>query len=109
MLLQTDRTRKAAALKIQSYYRGHIIRQKHKNRLRAEFDLIQNAYKQSSTTPKNNTNESIETKEKLTTHLLAFFDVDQDSARIVRLFYIILVLFGLSLILHGLGLVHKHA
>ena len=82
-MLQTDRVRKAAALKIQSYYRSHFIRQKHKSKLREEFDGIRSSYRGSSSTPKINTTESMVTKKLLTAQLLNFFDVEKDGDRIV--------------------------
>ena len=78
--LQTDRIRKAAAIKIQSFHRGHDARQKHKNSLRIKFDLIRNAYKKPTST---RIEDALEVKRILTTQILTFFDVEQDGDRIV--------------------------
>ena len=78
--LQTDRIRKAAALKIQRHYRGHAIRQKHKQRLRAEFDEIQNSYKKHKIP---SVHASMNIKKVLLTQLLAFFEIKKDDGRIV--------------------------
>ena len=77
--LQADRTKKAASIKIQSFYRGHIARQNHKGLLRKEFDLIKKSYKR----PTTFSTESIETKKNLAVKLLTFFDIKQDGNRIV--------------------------
>jgi len=79
---ETDRVRKSAALKIQRYYRGHMIRQKYKSTLRAEFDVIQNAFKKFSVTSSEQNLQPIEIKTILATQLLTFFDVNQDGDRL---------------------------
>ena len=76
---QTDRIRKAAAIKIQSFHRGHDARQKHKRGQRINFDIIRNAYKKPTPTTINN---ALEVKRKLATQILTFFEVDQDGDRI---------------------------
>ena len=64
---ETDRNQKAAALKIQKHYRGYVIRQKHKQTLREEFDSIKNSYKKH---PVQNKNEAREIKKLLITYRL---------------------------------------
>ena len=78
---QTDRIRKAAAIKIQRYYRGYATRQKHKQRLRSEFDVIRSTYKKPSKVVK--AQDALETKKLLISQLLAFFEVQHDGDRIV--------------------------
>ena len=80
LYLQTERIRKAASLKIQRHYRGHAIRQKHKERLRTEFDAIQNSYRKNQT---GNHEDSIKIKKTLMSQLLTFFEVKKDASRIV--------------------------
>ena len=79
---ETDRNQKAAALKIQKHYRGYVIRQKHKQTLRGEFDFIKNSYKKP---PVQNKNEAMEIKKLLITQLLTFFEYEHDSSRILWL------------------------
>ena len=79
---ETDRNQKAAALKIQKHYRGYVIRQKHKQTLRGEFDLIKNSYKKH---PTQNKNEAMQIKKSLITQLLTFFEYKHDSSRMLWL------------------------
>ena len=93
-LFQTDRIRKAAAIKIQRYYRGYSTRQRHKQRLRSEFDVIRSSYKKPSKAI--TAQDALETKKLLISQLLAFFEVQHDGDRIVSnipiISYLILII-----------------